>query len=353
MGRWWVSDADDPSGGRYAGRHGRTPGYRTLIVPFRRQAALRKWRRLVAQRAADKALRRAAAALASRLSRARALRTWSALHIAHQQSEIEKLHEVAQWHLKTLLGAGSGSPGRHAVDPVQQTRELISKWSSALLVSAFNSWRAWTVEQRESKKPGMEHAIKRWANAELGKAWSEWADLVVTRAAARRVGVKWRNRHVAAAWRTWKEQAIYRRAAQALFADMRMLPGAEMLKRWRHHRMVSARMAEAFQQATALFARSHLRVAMRCFKRVYASENATGALTSVASSFMRGDRKSRAFNIWSKLAREGANAAAVLGAAVGRWHKQSVAFAFDRLAGLAANGRLLARAMGAIRNVRA
>ena len=81
---------------------------------------------------------------------------------------------------------------------------------------------------------------------------------------------------------------------QALFADMRMLPGAEMLKRWRHHRTVSARMKEAFDEATALFARSHLRVAMRCFKRVWAAENSTGALTSVASSFMRGDRTQRA-----------------------------------------------------------
>ena len=53
------------------------------------------------QRTADAALRRAAGALASRLARARALRTWSALRIHKQQNEIEKLHEVAQWHLKT------------------------------------------------------------------------------------------------------------------------------------------------------------------------------------------------------------------------------------------------------------
>ena len=112
--------------------------YAEMMHPHRCRVAVRRWQRHVTQRSADLALRRAAGALGVRLERARALRQWSALRIAHQQSEITKLHQVAAWHLNTLMGAGGSPRSKH--DPADKARKLVRKWAMALLSAAFNSW---------------------------------------------------------------------------------------------------------------------------------------------------------------------------------------------------------------------
>ena len=194
----------------------------------------------------------------------------------------------------------------------------------------------------------MTAAVARWTNGELAKAWESWAELVATRASAARVAQRWRLRAVHAAWGSWREMAAYRRAAQALFADARMLPGAELLKRWRHFGKVTARMNEAFAQARKWMTATHLRVGFMCFKRVYAAENATGAVTSVASGFLRGIRLKVTWQQWSKMAREHASNVASLRCAVGKWHHQSLAFCFTRFVDLAANRSRIIRAVGAL-----
>ena len=190
------------------------------------------------------------------------------------------LHQVAQWHLQTLLGATSDVGEKH--DPVLAIRQLVKKWSNALLMRVWNAWKLFVYEQRDATVPQMESAVKRWTNGELTKAWETWGELCSQRASAARVLERWRLRAAHAAWGTWREMAAYRRAAQALFADARTLPGAEMLKRWRHFGKVTARLNDAFEQARKLMALTHLRVGFMCFKRVFAAENATGAVTSVA-----------------------------------------------------------------------
>ena len=145
------------------------------------------------------------------------------------------------------------------------------------------------------------------------------------------------QRHAATALRTWREQAAYRRAAAVLFADARMLPGAEMLKRWRHHRHATSRLNEAFDQARRWTQRAHMHVALMCFKRVYAAENSTGALISVASGFMREIRIKMAYGVWSKLSREFAAATHTLRVAVSRWSHQALAFCFCRMVDVAVN----------------
>ena len=118
------------------------------------RVAFRRWQRHMASRDAYAALRRASMALGYRLVRARALRRWSALRIARQQNEINKLHQVAHWHLQTLLGATSDVGNRH--DPVAATRRLLAKWSSALVTAAWNAWMAWLAEERNSRIPQMQ-----------------------------------------------------------------------------------------------------------------------------------------------------------------------------------------------------
>lgn len=307
---------------------------------------IRRWKKRAAQGNANAALRRASAALGSRLARARALRMWSALRLAKQQSEIAKLHQVAQWHLQTLLGATSDVGEKH--DPVLAIRQLVKKWSNALLMRVWNAWKLFVYEQRDATVPQMESAVKRWTNGELTKAWETWGELCSQRASAARVLERWRLRAAHAAWGTWREMAAYRRAAQALFADARMLPGAEMLKRWRHFGKVTARLNDAFEQARKLMALTHLRVGFMCFKRVFAAENATGAVTSVASAFLRDVRLKMVWQSWTKLSRE--RAANMLGirAAVGRWHHQALAFCFTRLLDFATNRASIFRAVGAL-----
>ena len=109
------------------------------------RVGMRRWKRRVAQRVADAALKRASMALGTRLARARALRQWSALRLARQQGEIAKLHQVAQWHLQTLLGATSNVGERH--DPVLAVRQLVKKWSNALVMRVWNAWRQFVAEE--------------------------------------------------------------------------------------------------------------------------------------------------------------------------------------------------------------
>ena len=118
------------------------------------RVAFRRWHRYMSSQHAYAALQRASLALGSRLVRARALRRWSALRIARQQNEIHKLHQVANWHLQTLLGATSDVGDRH--DPVAATRKLLAKWSSALVTAAWNAWKAWLAEQRNNRIPQMQ-----------------------------------------------------------------------------------------------------------------------------------------------------------------------------------------------------
>ena len=86
-----------------------------------------------------------------------------------------------------------------------------------------------------------------------------------------------------------------------------------------------------------------------CCCSVYASENATGAFTSVASSFLRDNRSSHALHVWAKLARAHAASTSSLRSAVGRWHAQALAFAMTRLSELCANQQKLRHAVGALR----
>ena len=318
--------------------------YVALVRPHRTRMAYRQWQRRVNQITANASLKRAAGALAARLARARALRVWSALRIAKLQDEIGHLHDVAQWHLNTLLGSTGMTK-----DPLDSTRNLLMKWSKALITAAFNSWRDWVkLNAEQLSKPLFEAAFRGWSNSALLKGWNVWCDMIEGLNKAKRVGARWRSGKIAAVWRTWKEMAAYRRAGQTLFAEMRMLPGAEMLKRWRHQRTVTSRINEAIDKAKASYERANMTVAMKCFKRVFASENTTGALTSVAGSFMRGNRQQQVFSMWAKAAREGLAERNALRAAVGRWHHQSLVFCFERMALLAANHQKLMRACASI-----
>ena len=152
-----------------------------------------------------------------------------------------------------------------------------------------------------------------------------------------------------AAWRSWREMAVYRRAAQALFADARMLPGAEFLRRWQHQRDISARMAEAFEVAQRLFRRRMCRWALDNIKSFYASENGVGAMAMAAGSFCTSGRITQSFRVWSRAAREGASATRGLRSALGKWSHQALAFAFERLAILASNQAMMRRVLTSLR----
>ena len=92
----WATDAYEYPHDEGSESHGDGWGSECIahLQPHRRRLAVRRWQRYVKQRVAGAALRRAAGALAARLARARALRAWSVLRIARQQSEITKLHQV-------------------------------------------------------------------------------------------------------------------------------------------------------------------------------------------------------------------------------------------------------------------
>ena len=117
----------------------------------------------------------------------------------------------------------------------------------------------------------------------LTRGWNNLYELYASRLAARRIAVRWQSRHAAMAWRTWREFAAYRRSAAALFADARMLPGAEFLKRWRHQRAVSARYRETLAAATVWFAKTNMRVALKCFKRCTAATQASRDYARITS----------------------------------------------------------------------
>ena len=154
----------------------------------------------------------------------------------------------------------------------------------------------------------MNAAAQRWAHMQLNGAFRKLAAVRAAFVKAQAVGRQWRLSQVAAAWRTWREQAAYRRAAVAMFASVRLLPGAEMLKRWRHQRAVTARLTEAFATASGVWARALLKEAWACLVRLHTTQNASGVLAYRAYDFVRGGRTERAYRVWAKLARVRAGA---------------------------------------------
>ena len=92
------TDEERPAGRAAKGtKHQRTAEASSedhVMMPHRQRVGVRRWQQHVTDSSADSALRRAATALGDRLAKARALRAWSALRIAHQQSEISRLHQV-------------------------------------------------------------------------------------------------------------------------------------------------------------------------------------------------------------------------------------------------------------------
>ena len=89
---------------------------------------------------------------------------------------------------------------------VHQTRMLISKWSSALLTAAFNSWREWVAEQRDEKKPLMEIAIKRFLVRRC--ACSAPAPRLLRACSGPPWGLWWRCPLVAMARMPWRSRRI-------------------------------------------------------------------------------------------------------------------------------------------------
>ncbi|KOO32841.1 hypothetical protein Ctob_014450 [Chrysochromulina tobinii] len=331
--------------------------FQSLMQPHQQRVAMRRWQQRAEQRLADLELRKAARALGSRLVRARTLRRWSALRLAKQQTEIRELHQVAEWHLHTLLGAGAmpgAMPGGRR-DPVTATKRLVNRWAHSLLTKAITAWREWTKEERiDYISPELlERAGAFHTRMAFRHAWLLWDASYATHLAQLRVGTRWRSSHTAAAWVVWREWVVYRRAVEGLFHDGRMLPGADLLKRWRRKRGEMSHRRRAAEHTWARTRARWLRVGMQSIKDAYIENAGTGAISRAALSFQqKGPRMRATFHTWKERTRHAIGFLAPMRAAVGRWHRQVLAFSFDRLAALASNSQVMRRTLGALGNRR-
>ena len=331
--------------------------FQSLMQPHQQRVAMRRWQQRAEQGLADLELRKAARALGSRLVRARTLRRWSALRLAKQQTEIRELHQVAEWHLHTLLGAGAmpgAMPGGRR-DPVTATKRLVNRWAHSLLTKAITAWREWTKEERiDHISPELlERAGAFHTRMAFRHAWLLWDASYATHLAQLRVGTRWRSSHTAAAWVVWREWVVYRRAVEGLFHDGRMLPGADLLKRWRRKRGEMSHRRRAAEHTWARTRARWLRVGMQSIKDAYIENAGTGAISRAALSFQqKGPRMRATFHTWKERTRHAIGFLAPMRAAVGRWHRQVLAFSFDRLAALASNSQVMRRTLGALGNRR-
>ena len=330
--------------------------FQSMMQPHQQRVAMRRWQQFAEQGLADLELRKAARALGSRLVRARTLRRWSALRLAKQQTEIRELHQVAEWHLNTLLGAGampSGGSGRR--DPVTATKRLVNRWAHSLLTKAITAWREWTKQERiDHISPELlERAGAFHKRMTFRHAWLVWDASYATHLAQLRVGTRWRSSHTAAAWVVWREWVVYRRAVEGLFHEARMLPGADLLKRWRRKRGEMSHRRRAAEHTWARTRARWLRVGMQSIKDAYIEHAGTGAIARAALSFQqKGPRMRSTFHLWKERTRHAIGFLAPMRAAVGRWHRQVLAFSFDRLAALASNSQVVRRTLGALGNRR-
>lgn len=212
----------------------------------RRRVALRRWRAACLQRQSRRTQLRASRVVGRRAGVKRALRAWHRSRVSKAQLALQEMHQVLEFTTSALLGGGRG---RHPHDPARRGVDLLTRWANKKLSDAWGVWHEQWKVQRLKTLPTLSQTVKGWRSRKLLLAYNTWAAILVSVGAARNVARMWRHRLVASAYRAWEELARVRRVAEKLHESMRMLPGAEFLRRWRHRRGVTARYEEAMKLA--------------------------------------------------------------------------------------------------------